>query len=443
MVASTAVQIGANRRTVPRWILGRKTASQFAGIVFLAVVSLAVSTVVIYRTWDARDWVRHTSAVQLRIDRIVWHLMALQQATQAQAPNTDPERMRRFTRLRDDVRDDLAETAPLFADDAYQQQRLAELGAAFAHYVANLESIFAPGAGLDIDRNLALAMTTDVARLSKLVTEMRDQEDGLLKQRTKRSDTLVAMLLATLTFSATLIALLVALVARSINQALRERETVLSEKDGELAAKDLMMREIDHRMRNNLNLIYNLMIFQQRKTAADSAARGLLADAASQVLVVARVHEQLYKYGSMEAVELGEYLHSLCTDVAAISLPADAQAAIRLHSARAQVRAEQAIGLGLIVVELLTNAVKYGSPSLQSPIKVDVSPDERELRVVVSDGGGGLPPGFDLKTSKGLGMQVVLLLVRQLHATLEVDPTWSGSRFILTMPLVAAAGKQH
>jgi two-component sensor histidine kinase len=438
MVATTTAQIGADGRTVPRWILGRKTASQFAGIVLLAVVSFTVSAIVMNRAWDARDWVRHTGEVQLGVDRIAWHLLALQQATQAQALNPELERAAQFVRLREQVHDDLAEVARLTADNSSQQQRVADLSAAFARYFANLESIFAQGTGQDIDRNLALATTTAVTRLSKLVSEMRDHEDGLLRQRTVRADNFLTALLPTLSFSATLIALLVGFVARSINRVLRERETVLSEKNGELAAKDLMMREIDHRVRNSLNLIYNLMIFQQRRTV-DAVARGLLADAANQVLVVARVHERLYKYGSMEAVELGEYLHSLCTDVAAFSLPAESQAAIQLHASRAQVRAEQAIWLGLIVVELVTNAVKYGSPSLQSPITVDVSPDERELRVVVSDSGAGLPPGFDLKASKGLGMQVVLLLVRQLHATLEVDPAWPGSRFILTMPLSTAA----
>jgi two-component sensor histidine kinase len=438
MVAVTTLQIGASRRTIPRWILDRKTAGQFAGIVFLAALSFAVSAMVMNRAWDARDWVRHTSAVQLGIDRIVWHLMTLQQATQARVLNPELGRAEQFVRLRDDVRDDLAEMTRITGDDSFQQQGITELGAAFAGYFTNLESIFAHSGGQDIDRNLTLAMTTDVARLSKLVAEMRDQEDGLLKQRTARADTLLAILLPTLSFSAASIAFLVGFVARSINRALRERDTVLSEKEGELAAKDLMMREIDHRVRNSLNLIYNLMIFQQRKTATDSAARDLLAAAANQVLVVARVHERLYKCGSMEAVELGEYLRNLCTDVAAFSLPAESQAAIQLHSVHAEVRAEQAIWVGLIVVELVTNAVKYGSPSPQSPIMVDVSPDEKELRIVVSDGGAGLPVGFDLQASKGLGMQVVLLLVRQLHATLEVDPAWSGSRFILTMPLVAA-----
>jgi two-component sensor histidine kinase len=281
-------------------------------------------------------------------------------------------------------------------------------------------------------------MTVDVARLSKLVTEMRSHEDGLLKERTIRADTFLMVLLPTLSFSVAVIAFLIVFVARSVNRALREGESVLSGKDVELAAKDMMMREIDHRVRDSLNLVYNLMLFQQRRTTDDSVARCLLKEAANQVLVVARVHERLYRHGSMEAVELGEYLHNLCTDVAIFSLPAEAQAAIQLHAGRAEVRAEKAIWLGLIVVELVTNAVKYGNPSLQSPIKIEVSPDEKELRVVVSDSGAGLPKEFDLRTSKGLGMQVVLLMVSQLHATLEVDPAWAGTRFIVTVPFGSA-----
>jgi two-component sensor histidine kinase len=437
MVATTTFQIGVKRRAIPIWLMDRKTASQFAGIVLLAILSFAVSAVVMNRTWDARDWVRHTSEVRLGIDRVVWHLLALQQA--AQALNPESESNDRFIRLREDVRNDLAELTGLTSDNAAQQLRIFELGAAFARYFAHLESMFAGIGGGELDRGLATAMAADVAQVSKLVAELRLEQDGLLKQRSARADALLAFTLPTLSSSAGLIVFLVVFVARSINRTLAESESALSQKDSELAAKDLMMREIDHRVRNSLNLVHSLMSFQMRRTA-DAAARSLLSEAANQVLVVARVHERLYKYGSMEAVELGDYLRDLCTDVAAFSLPADAQAAIQLHSARAEVRAEEAIWLGLIVVELVTNAVKYGNPTLQSPILVDVSPDERELRVVVSDGGRGLPTGFDLQSSKGLGMQVVLLLVRQLHATLEVDPAWAGTRFILTVPV--AKGEQ-
>lgn len=438
MVTTTTLGIGAHSRAIPRWILGQTTARRFAGIVFLTVISFAVSADIMKRTWGARHWVQHTREVQSQIDRTVWHLMTLQQSIQDQALHPGPEQTERFTRLRDDVRNDLAETGRITADNAYQQQRVTELGAAFARYLANLEMISAKAAGQEVDRNRALAMTADVTRMSKLVAEMRDHEDGLLKQRTIRADTILMVLLPALSFSVAVIAFLIVFVARSVNRALREGEIVLSGKNVELAAKDMMMREIDHRVRNSLNLVYNLMLFQQRRTTDDSVARCLLKEAANQVLVVARVHERLYRHGSMEAVELGEYLHNLCTDVASFSLPAEARAAIQLHAGRAEVRAEEAIWLGLIVVELVTNAVKYGNPSLQSPITIEVSPNERELRVVVSDSGAGLPKEFDLQTSKGLGMQVVLLMVRQLHATLEVDPAWAGTRFIVTVPLSAA-----
>jgi len=438
MAATATFEIDAHRRSIPRWILGRKTASQFAAIILLATLSFAASVITMKQAWDARDQIRHTSDVQLRIDRVGWHLLTLLRATQDHALNSGVDQAAHFARLRDDVDDDLAQMSAMIADDPYQQQRVVALGAAFVRYFANLESIFAAGAGREIDRNLAVATAAEVAGVSRIVIEMRDHEDQLLKQRRTRADTLLAVLLPTLSFAAAVIAFLLVFIVRSIVRTLRERETVLTEKDGELAAKDIMMREIDHRVRNSLSLIHSLMTFQQRRTASDSAARSLLAEAANQVLVVARVHERLYRYGSTEAVELGEYLHALCTDLAILALPAESQAAIRLQSSRAQVPAEQAVWIGLIVVELITNALKYGNPSLQSPITIDVSPDEKQLRIVVADGGAGLPADFDLNAGKGLGMQVVLLLVRQLHAALEVDPTWSGSRFILTMPLTAA-----
>ena len=217
------------------------------------------------------------------------------------------------------------------------------------------------------------------------------------------------MLLLTLSFSAALIAFLVAFAARSINRALRERETVLSQKDGELAAKDdMMMREIDHRVRNSLNLVYNLMMFQRRRTI-DAAARRLLNEAANQVLVVARVHERLYKYGSMEAVELGDYLRDLCRDVASFSLPAEAQAAIQRHSAR------------------------RGSAGWPDCGRTGHQCGEmRQTHAAVPDRGRGIAG------RKGIAGRRRRRLVHRIRATLEVDPAWAGTRFIRTVPLAAA-----
>jgi hypothetical protein len=82
MGATRTFPIDADRRTVPRWILGRNAASQFGAIAFLAAISFAASALIMNRTWDARDWVGNSREVQLQIDRFVWDLMMLQQATQ-------------------------------------------------------------------------------------------------------------------------------------------------------------------------------------------------------------------------------------------------------------------------------------------------------------------------------------------------------------------------
>jgi len=112
-------------------------------------------------------------------------------------------------------------------------------------------------------------------------------------------------------------------------------------------------------------------------------------------------------------------------------------ALIGVRAMEAALPAEQSIWLGLIVVELVTNALKYGNPAAERPIQVDVARLDGQLRVTVSDRGRGLPQDFDPRTSKGLGMQVVGLLVKQLHGSLVIDRAWRGARFIVTMPLPA------
>jgi hypothetical protein len=136
MGATTTAQIGADRRATPRWILGRNTARKFAGIVLLAAAGFVVSAFVLDRTWDARDWVQHSREVQLRIDRIVWDLMRMQQATEIRVLNPGLDAAASFVQLRDDVHGDLAETARTAADNAFQQQRIGDLGAVFDRYMA-------------------------------------------------------------------------------------------------------------------------------------------------------------------------------------------------------------------------------------------------------------------------------------------------------------------
>ncbi len=432
-----AYGLTALRRNVPHWLLGQRALIQFAGIVVLTIASLSLSAIVTERMREARLAVGQSRKVQLAIDRMVWDLLALQQPMQARRLDRDSDRASRFAGIRNNVRDDIVALIRQTADNPLQQQLLTEFDPLFRRYLSNVDRLATFEAGSGAARDLSPLLLADAERMSLLIGEMREFEDILLKSRSERADLSFQLLLPTLLIAASFITLLVVMAAKSINRVVRERDNWLLEKDGELAAKDMMMREVDHRARNSLDLVYNLMTLQQQRPGHNDNSRNLLAEAANQILVVARVHDRLHKVRTSDRLPVGDSLRELCDDVAAYSLPKDQGALIGVRAMEAALPAEQSIWLGLIVVELVTNALKYGNPAAERPIQVDVARLDGQLRVTVSDRGRGLPQDFDPRTSKGLGMQVVGLLVKQLHGSLVIDRAWRGARFIVTMPLPA------
>jgi two-component sensor histidine kinase len=443
MILTSAFGMTALRLNVPPWLLGRRTLLRFAGILVLAVVSLTLSAIATEHTRQARSWVSDSREVQRAIDKFVWALLGLQQATQAHRLDRGPDHTRRFAEIRNGVRADIDALIRQTLDNPVQQQLLAALDARSTHYMSNVDRLAASEAAGRVGLDLAPSLMADADEMSRLIGEMRDHEDASLQSRSELAETSFELLLPTLFVSAGLIALLMAMAAKSISRIVRQRDVWLMEKDGELAAKDMLMREVDHRARNSLDLVYNLMTLQQQRPGNDDNTRNLLAEAANQILVVARVHDRLYRVRVSDRLPVGDFLRELCDDIAAYSLPKEQRALIRIQAAEAELPAEQAIWFGLIVVELVTNALKYGSPSVDGPILVEVNHLDGQLRVAVSDGGRGLPDDFDPRSPKGLGMQVVGLLVKQLHGTLTIDRAWPGARFIITMPLQDHHDRDH
>jgi CHASE3 domain-containing protein len=170
-----AIGLGPARPGVRLWLLGKRSAFQFASIVVLALVSFALSAFVGERNWNARSWVGHTRDVQTAIDRIVWDLMSLQQAMQAQRLTHDPEQVVRFKHIRGDVEADLGQLARLAADNSHQQRLIAELDGVLAQYLAKIDRIAVSdrGAGLPaaFDPGASKGMGMQVAAL--LVRQLR------------------------------------------------------------------------------------------------------------------------------------------------------------------------------------------------------------------------------------------------------------------------------
>lgn len=205
-----------------------------------------------------------------------------------------------------------------------------------------------------------------------------------------------------------------------------------------LADKDLLTREIDHRVKNSLTMVGSLLNMQER--AVDSVeAKTALAESSARLMTIARIHEQLYRSADLGTVEFGSYLERLTGDVANSLGRGDAD--IRLDAEAAELPIDQAVPLGLIATELVTNALKYAKREAgRSTITITFSTngDRGGLSLTVSDDGPGLPDGFDPSRSSGLGMRLVRSLARQLGGKLEATNVHGGARFVVHVSAAAS-----
>ncbi|MEX2441991.1 MAG: sensor histidine kinase [Alkalispirochaeta sp.] len=193
-----------------------------------------------------------------------------------------------------------------------------------------------------------------------------------------------------------------------------------------LQEKEILLQEIHHRVKNNLQIISS-MLSLQRGTVKDSAAQAALDDSSHRVMSMAIVHELLYERRSADSVQLDEYLRNLAS---ALDPPIRRNVAISVDAPAAPLAIDTAIPMGLIVTELITNAIRHafhGKPS--GAITISGSWERWDtLRITVADDGIGLPRGWSVEVTDSLGMRIVAALLSQIGSELTVE-TGPGTRF--------------
>jgi two-component sensor histidine kinase len=204
-----------------------------------------------------------------------------------------------------------------------------------------------------------------------------------------------------------------------------DREADAAHRDALLRDKDLLMQEVHHRVRNSLFLVQSLLR-QQIRAAELPEVRDELDQASRRVSSIAAVHRQLYSGGTLGRIVAGEYLGSLLRDMAASS----PDRPVRLEApADLSWSADRATTCGLVVTELVINALKYGRGTVV--VRVVPGADEADS-IAVEDEGPGPPPGFEPAASAGLGMRILLALLR--GGGLELDRSARGARFVARLP---------
>ena len=234
------------------------------------------------------------------------------------------------------------------------------------------------------------------------------------------------------------------LLSNAVNQAIggvrlkRERdaaEHALGEANVRLEAvvarQAALLREVNHRVANSLQLIASL-VHLQAGALEDEAARAALRDTQARIAAVMQVHRRLYTSDDVQNVDMEEYLGGLITELQQSLAAAGGEHPIRLSAQPILLNPDKAVSLGVVVAELVTNAFKYAYPAgEQGEVRVnfETAPADH-LRLVVEDDGRGLDSHAPARGT-GLGQRVIAAMARSLNSRVEYDPSHRGARAVL------------
>jgi PAS domain S-box-containing protein len=219
---------------------------------------------------------------------------------------------------------------------------------------------------------------------------------------------------------------------RTLNAELEERvRSRTSELTATLEEREVLLQEVHHRVKNNLQVISSLINMQLR--SIQGAGREALAQCQMRVQAIALIHEKLYQSHDYAKVPFAQYVRSLVWTVFRASGVAEDAVSLELNVAEVALAVDKAIPCGLLLNELITNAMRHAFPDgRRGTIRVELTTlPSRVVRLTVRDDGVGLPERFDIRTSTSLGLHLVHTLAKQLNAELMVRRE-CGASFELT-----------
>jgi chemotaxis protein methyltransferase CheR len=216
------------------------------------------------------------------------------------------------------------------------------------------------------------------------------------------------------------------------------RRALEREKDELLRQKDLLLREMNHRINNSLQIIASILLLKAHTVQSEETRRHL-QDAHARVMSVAAVQEQLHPTPFGAPIEAKSYLTKLCESLAASMIIDNQPISLRVEAGEGSTTSEQAVSMGLITTELVMNALKHAFPSgAEGHIVVGFESTASAWRLAVSDDGIGISPRLaDAPLRLGLGTSIVEALTRQLGGRLAMLATSPGTTVSVTVPRAA------
>jgi len=222
-------------------------------------------------------------------------------------------------------------------------------------------------------------------------------------------------------------------------QELTERKRAEEQIKASLREKELLLKEIHHRVKNNLQVVSSLLDFQS-EYIEDKQALDVFKESQNRVRSMALVHEQLYQSEGLARIDFAEYVQDLTAHLfRSYGVNWDV-VSLKINVGNVLLGVDTAIPCGLIIGELVSNSLKYAFPGgracserseSKGEIRIDLHSDDDKLTLIVSDNGVGFPEDLDFPKTETLGLRLVNMLTRQLKGTIELDRS-GGTAFKIT-----------
>lgn len=216
----------------------------------------------------------------------------------------------------------------------------------------------------------------------------------------------------------------------TVNERTVQLKQSLTEQSALLLEKDVLMKEIHHRVKNNLQVISGLLELQS-KTLTDETAREALQEGRNRVRSIALIHQNLYQFENLSTIDLKLFVNDLCRQVQSV-FQKQKVVTLTIDVPDLLLDIDSAVPLGLILNELLSNSFKYAFanvPTGEIAIEI-ISTEDGRYRLSYADNGPGLPSDFDLSKANTLGLQLVSDLSRQIGGKVQYV-TENGAKFTI------------
>jgi len=218
------------------------------------------------------------------------------------------------------------------------------------------------------------------------------------------------------------------------NRELEAQVKAQTEKiNASLNEKVILLREIHHRVKNNLQLIISLTNLQMRQSTDEQLIQ-VMKETQNRVRAMSLVHERLYHSEDIARINLADYTRFLATQIFGFYGVSNREVKLNFDIGKIMLDINTAIPTGLIINELVSNALKHAFPdNMAGELSISAHEEGHMIVLHVRDTGIGMPPGFDWKESQSLGLRLVRILVEQLNGSIELLPGEKGTAFFIRL----------